>query len=238
VYSRFCVDDFIGDNTMSDYYHARARLAQVLTDVEAYLRQRGIGTETKGVNEVVRAFADAITNLVYDTMNGRITAGEMSRALRRELRDAADVAFSEGKKEGGGDTTLTVDDQKTIGDWLETQMPHVLQFAKDAAAVQQADDKDFARAEIVRRAALWTDNIMTVGNMGYAAGSDKYGTWKFGDTVDHCDTCQGLNGKRKKLSWFVDNGYIPQQRGSDKLECGGWQCQCVIVGDDGKVLMP
>jgi hypothetical protein len=35
----------------------------------------------------------------------------------------------------------------------------------------------------------------------------------------------------------LDKGYIPQQPGSETLACGGWNCDCQIVDDDGERLL-
>jgi len=55
------------------------------------------------------------------------------------------------------------------------------------------------------------------------------GKWELGATEKYCTTCASLNGKIHPLTWYLDNGYIPQEAGSGTLECGGWNCDCTIV---------
>ncbi len=49
--------------------------------------------------------------------------------------------------------------------------------------------------------------------------------WVYGDT-DHCSTCLSLNGIVARASEWDILGVKPQSAPNNKLECGGWKCQC------------
>ena len=51
-------------------------------------------------------------------------------------------------------------------------------------------------------------------------------------------TCADLNGQKHPLKWYREEGYIPQEAGSVTLDCGGWKCQCRVLGPDGEQLLP
>lgn len=226
----------------NDYYRARARYALALSNIAEHLQKYGIGRpEQKSVNEVVRSFDDTLTRFCYEAFNGSMSGADFSRSLRALLRSVADEAYSEGMREGGvkdPDEVLDDKDEQTIKGWLATQLEHVRDFADAANDVRGADDKESARRAVLDRVDLWAQSLQVLGNLGFASAKrNMMVAWRYGDT-EHCDTCNGLNGKRRRLKWFVENGYIPREPGSETLDCGGYNCQCSLVDDDGKVIMP
>ncbi len=190
------------------------------------------------IAEVTNTYRDRLTNFAYDAMNGRMDAVDMSRAMRALLRDLADDAYTEGMREGGIDKpeeVLDSGDENAIKAWIDGQLSHVSDFAKACAAVKAGEN---SRDDILTRIDYWVDNLTALGSLGVASAKQNVmGTWVFGDT-DHCPTCEMLNGKRRRLKWFVQNGYIPQERGSGVLDCKGFNCQCHIEDDNGEWLMP
>lgn len=214
-----------------------ANLADAIRVVARVVRERYGGM--KSINEVVRRYRDAFENVLYDAFNKRVSQSSLVAKLAAIIESNAGDAYREGMKQGGGDpdTDFTKDDQNIIDDWITTQINALAGFAQAAVDVRGADDKDVARAAILDRVDLWVDNLNMLGNLGAASQSDPMVTWVYGD-ADHCETCAGLNGKRHKLSWFIDKGYIPQERGSETLDCHGYHCQCKLVDAKGNQVMP
>lgn len=219
---------------------ARKAVADLIAQAAA-LHPNLIQAEAKSINEVVNQYRNTLTNFAYDAMTGRMGVTDTARAMRALIRELADEVYIEGMREGGITTpeeVLDVDDETAIKAWEGTQTPYVREFAKACAAVKSAPIPDMARAEVLNRIGYWVTALELFGKQGYAAAKkNQMGTWKYGDT-EHCDVCRRLNNKRRRLKWFVSNGYIPQQPGSETLDCHGYNCECRIVNDIGEQLMP
>jgi hypothetical protein len=52
--------------------------------------------------------------------------------------------------------------------------------------------------------------------------------WREGDTMDKCVVCVALDGIVAPVSVWRSLGVQPQAAPNDKLDCGGWRCQCVL----------
>lgn len=172
------------------------------------------------------------------------SAEQHKAKLTALLGSIAWLAYQSGMERGGitdPAKQMTAADNAYIAAWITGQAVFVPALA-DAIAEYQAmppgDEKTAERERMENRIALWVATLAVLIARGYAsAQADKMGVWRYGDT-DHCDTCLGLNGKRARLSWFVENGYIPREPGSETLSCHGYRCKCTIFDDSGKQLMP
>lgn len=192
--------------------------------------------QERTISQVVRTYRDKLTNSVYETLNGRIDAAGMSRAHRDMIWRLGPDAYLEGLREGGVPANELDDtDRKAITEWINEQWAHVNNFASDIVAARGDDGK---RRQILVRIGLWIESMLTIGNMGLmSAQKNKMGIWRLGATEKHCRTCSGLHGKRHRLSWYKSRGLIPREPGSRTLECKGYQCDCHIEDDNGKVLL-
>ena len=216
---------------MPDYDAALVALKSMTDIVSSATTQLTIG-------EVTRTYKDQLTNFVFEALNGNMDALDLSRSMRSLLRDLADDVYIEGMREGGikdPESELDKDDESAIKDWLSGQLSHVRDFSRAVISVRSGDT---TRRDILDRIELWVDNLALLGSLGTASAKRNIMvTWVYGDT-DHCATCKMLNGKRRRLKWFIDNGYIPQERGSATLDCGGWECGCHLEDDEGNWIMP
>lgn len=197
----------------------------------------------KAINEVLREYENALTRYVIDAANGNMSAGEMSRAHKALIRRLAPAAYDEGLREGGvSDPESERDDQddSTIDAWTSEQSGFTLDFAKAAADVSKlkGDAKTEARRILLERVDDWVHALRTLANKGFAsAQANMTVTWEFGD-ADHCDKCSELNGKTRRLKWFTDRAYYPQEPGSQTLDCHGFNCQCRLVDSKGRQVLP
>jgi hypothetical protein len=198
----------------------------------------------EAVNEVLHEYHDQLTNFVYETLNGHMTVIDFRRSHKALIRMMAMDAFSEGMREGGiADPQSWMDDyeRESVKAWIADQVGYVDNFADAVAAAKSADE----RKAIIARVDLWVDALRSLGTQGeMSAKGNLPGTWEYDPNKEHCQahdgrvSCAWLNGQRHRLKWFLSKGYIPQQKGSLTLGCGGWQCGCKIAGDDGRVLAP
>ena len=192
----------------------------------------------EAVNEVLREYSDQLTNFVYETLNGHMTMIDFRRSHKALIRAVAMDAFSEGMREGGiADPKSWMDDyeRESVQTWITDQVSYVDNFAGAVAAVKSTEE----RKAILARVDSWVDALRSLGLQGeMSAKGNLPGTWEWTEGKEHCETCKWLNRQRHRLKWFLSHGYIPQQKGSETLTCGGWSCGCKILGDDGRVLAP
>jgi hypothetical protein len=197
----------------------------------------------KSINEVLRDFEDTLDRWVVDAANGVMGRQELRKEFTDLLQRVGPAVYYEGMVEGGISQPLEEsdeDDEKQMEDWVDGQSDYVTGFASDAAEVHEltGDARAAARDEMLDRVNIWVQSLNTLGGLGYASAKENaMGTWVLGDT-EHCPTCNELADQRHRLKWFVQRGYIPQEPGSDTLDCKGFRCQCYIEDDDGHRLLP
>lgn len=225
---------------MNDRKIAINRMAEVLGRVEAAVITH-YGPALKSIKGYADEFLLRLSEAVTGFFNQDRSAQEVGGVLRNLLRGYARDTYLEGMREGGIDnpeSAITDEEEAEISAWVSDQFSYIPDFITALKETRKAEDQTAAQAAINARVELWASSLQTLGGMGKArAMGDAMCTWVYGDT-DHCSTCERLNGKRHRLSWFVNNGYIPQENGSDTLECGGWLCQCKLVNDKGKQVLP
>ena len=199
--------------------------------------------ELFSINEVANDYENTLSRWIVDVANGNMSGRTLRSQMRDLILEKSEEVYTEGMREGGipdDELALDDDDKATIRDWVLGQVEHISDFADAAETVHEltGDERTAARDAMLDRVGYWVDNLRSLGGLGLAsAKKNMMVEWEFGDT-QHCDTCASLNGKRKRIKWFIDNGYIPQERGSDTLDCGGWNCQCRLKNDDGGTILP
>ncbi len=224
-------------------YHSAARMASVVAAMAARIDRLAAARAVKSINEITREYRDTLIRWVVDAANGNMTAGAFTSAMTGELGTDSIAVYQEGMREGGiKDPPAEMDDNDgaAIDDWLGTQIPYVSGFASDAVAVSKltGDDKAAARTDVLGRVDTWVASLESLGRIGTAsAKANGMGTWQLGATEKHCQTCANLDGQRHRLKWFVSKNYIPRQPGSTTLDCGGYNCDCQIVDDEGNRVM-
>jgi len=195
----------------------------------------------KSVTGYVDRYEVDLTTLITDAINRDISPADMGRGMKDLIGEYAEDTYTEAYRDAGNDAPELDDkDWDNIEDWQAEQRGAVAGFvgAMKAALKLKGDEGIAATNAMLARSDLWVSALRTLAGKATARElADVMVTWKYGDT-EHCRTCLSLNGKRKRLSWFVDNGYIPQENDSETLDCGGWRCQCELVNDKKDVILP
>lgn len=198
----------------------------------------------KSVDKRVLDYEVAITELAAAVFNGNRTPAQFAAGLRSLIRQSAEQVYREGMEDGGlaaADIELDDTDTQIIDGWIADQLDYVAAFAADVGTATRANsptDYGDKQQAIFDRAGAWAASLAVLGGKGLAsAQGNMMVTWHYGDT-EHCATCQRLNGTRRRLMWFIKQGYIPQEPGSETLDCSGYNCQCVLKNDKGKQVMP
>lgn len=195
-----------------------------------------LDTIQRTIGQVTGEYDDQLTNFVYETLNGSMDATDLTRAHRTMLQQLGPQSYLEGMREGGvPPEEADAEDKKTIAAWVKEQTSYVNKFAGDVVSARGDDGK---RDAILARVALWVAAMSSLGAQGLmSARSNAMGTWKLGATEKHCRTCNGLHGKRHRLSWYKARGLIPREPGSATLECHGYRCLCGIYDEQGNQLV-
>lgn len=226
---------------MPDRADARRRLGATIGKIEAAVIEL-YPAAAKAVVGPVREYESLLQRSVAQALSRGMTAAEFRADHRGWLREFAPLAFVDGLQAGGvDDTELSEEDQDTVDTWLKEQLGYTADFAAFVTGAKKLppDERKIASDQAIQRAVWWVQSLETLRGLGRAsAQKNMMVTWRLGRTEDHCTTCASLNGKRRRWKWFTDRDYIPQENGSETLECGGWNCDCRLVDDKGKQVMP
>lgn len=216
-------------------------LASLLSHAEAVrdaLTRQLAGNEraAKTVAQTVTRFENTLTRFTFDTFHGKMDATDLRRAMKELIRALGPEAYDEGLREGGVDPEdADEDDLKRVREWVRAQVGFVDGYAQAAAEARTDEEKKAVRARI----ADWVSALQALGDQGYMSAKENMSvTWRLGKTEKHCSTCASLDGKRRRLKWWLAQGYIPQESGSDTLECGGWECLCRLEDAGGRTVVP
>lgn len=140
-------------------------------------------------------------------------------AMRRLLRQQGTQAMLDGLADGGVEVDdLNQDEERTFKRWLADQSGFVTNLGREAT-------KEGFAADVHNRATMWANkSLEPIYRQGLlSADANGMYEWVLGATEEHCKTCLRMNGQIHRLKSYDDKGITPK---SDKLECGGWRCDC------------
>lgn len=213
---------------------ARDELRQLLAQAQRYLPP-----EYKTVSGVADSYYIALTKFCTQAWRGEMDKVDFQRAHRALLKQSAEEVYIEGLKEGGyeseGEARANMEDSDwaAIDAFYKDQSQYVNAFAKDVTSATRE-----MQAGIFSRCETWAASLAALGAIARAAAQkNRMGTWRLGKTEEHCDTCAKLNGTRHRVRWYTERGYIPRQPGNEMLKCGGWNCDCKVIADNGDLLL-
>ncbi len=195
----------------------------------------------QGLGEIKAEYRETLYQAMADYLGSEQSITSFRNIYRRAVNDGMTLSFIAGFADAGGASEELPEEDRA---WLIGRIEDEIAFADGlfqelkslrADNEKSQDDKlAFAQA----RANGYTSSLDGVYAQGKMRGDqEQIGVWHFGDT-DHCDTCRWLNDQEHPLSWYISNGYIPQEAGSGTLDCGGYHCQCTIDTPDGEQLIP
>jgi hypothetical protein len=144
----------------------------------------------------------------------------MAARLRALLRQHGYFAFQDGLEDGGvKDGVLDDEDEAEFARILASQNTYVNNFAKDAAALSDA--------QAAVKPEMWWKSVELFYDAGRRS-ADRNGMyeWVLGATEEHCADCTRLNGQIHRMKDWVRKQWTPK---SDRLECGGYFCDCRLV---------
>jgi len=216
-------------------YHARARMASVITAIAHRLV-----ASMKSVNEVVREYQNVLENMVVDAANGlyKNRRSTFVKTMQQLIIDDAQSVYIEGLLEGGRKPPeLDEDDERAIREWTLSQTRNVGAFADDAMAVAllKGDERTAARNGMLERVKQWADSLAWLGRLAGLNATDKdpYLTYDGDDGQESCPECQKYKGKRKRKSAWEKLGLLARN-GNPNFTCGRWEnCHHNYYNDAG-----
>jgi hypothetical protein len=198
------------------------------------------------IDSLIRGYVDDLTRNFLDVLDGAMSVPAAVRAHQRYIDTLAEQAYDAGMTDGGADPAEKDSaDEETFNAWIVEQDSHieglwdaVKQLRKEAGDLT-TDEYNARQLAINDRIGQWGESLRNLYSLAKANAQRNLSvTWALGATEMHCETCAGLDGQRHRLKWFIDKGLIPQQNGSQTLQCGGWRCDCTLSDDSGNQIMP
>jgi len=113
---------------------------------------------------------------------------------------------------------------------IEQEYNYVLDLAQ---AVESARNENKPVDPLYSRVEIWVNRYNEVKDLAKTTcGADRRFVFRLGGAIDHCDTCQWLDGVVAFGSVWRDSGVMPQ---SPELICGGYHCQCRLEETDAPI---
>jgi hypothetical protein len=208
--------------------HLNKEAFESITDIKPAYKK---GAAAGDISSINAEYHDAITAAFIEYFEGGGVAASRNDFKRATIQAFSD-AFDSGWVDGGGE--LPIDDDAMT--WIESRINEEFGFVESVFenAKELRKDKEFdyfawatARAdgysgtlkEIYNTARLWVMRDIMV-------------TFDGDDGAESCPDCMRLKGKRHKISWFIENDYVPPY--GTGLEChAGGHCQHGLMDDKG-----
>lgn len=157
----------------------------------------------------------------------QISSRNFMSSLKGEIRLAGRAAFMDGIRDGSGnysinESELSEDEIATRNALVETQVSYASGLRDFAFS-----DPPPAFIEIISRVSLWAskslDSIYAAGKL--MGSGNKVQEWVLGRTEKHCSTCLAASKQRHRAKTWLKHEIMPH---GDKLECGGFRCDCEL----------
>lgn len=198
--------------------------ARVLKALEAEIVSRG------GKLDYVKAYSsDKYKRDIFNAAaaywkegNRSAFNSRMNVTIKFGLRDAFDM--------GAADVGISPEDYTQQDIALRDEVIQSEQWRVSELAdymFKLANDPNAALSDANSRLELWAarfDDMRTRAKV--ILGKDAKAEWVVGPTEQSCPSCQKLNGRVKRLSFWQSHGVLPQAPPNPMLECKGYRCQC------------
>jgi len=185
------------------------------------------GHDLREALKTVDYYERALNRAVLDFYRGDIEAGEFIDEMVRLIEGQFERAWNEGSRAVGVDPKDHVqEDKDELQERIDAELEHVLDYAE---AIEKAKIEGAPVSPLQARVSLWVNRYNEIVNdakLWFSRASQRF-EWIYGDTV-HCTTCEALNGIVATADAWNESGFQPQSAPNDKLECGGWKCQCTL----------
>ncbi len=161
---------------------------------------------------------------------GALSKAQALRTFRGAIERGIERAWLEGAAECGiQPDELTVEELTARDAFIFEQNDLAPNFLDAIAAQSKANGGKLQ--PLMQRNEMWVNQYDNAKQQSEAlACENEKRVWVLGRT-EHCRTCQALAGQVRRLSFWMNN-VMPRNPKNDKLECGGWRCQCSLEKTD------
>lgn len=150
-------------------------------------------------------------------------ADQMGKAWREGAK-AVEVEPSE----------FTDEDNEELNKIIASEYEYVLALGSDILALRlMGGSLEDYRNKFASRIEVWAHRYTDVVNQAKAhfGGRIKL-EWVLGETEEHCATCAAMAGTVAWSKEWDESPIKPQNPPNEKLECGGWRCDCRLEVTD------
>jgi len=177
-------------------------------------------------------YHDAITSILTGYFEGGGSISAPRNEFRRTANDALGAAFDGGWQDGGQAMPPDEDALAWLNARIEQEFGNIASLFEQAKQLRKEEEFDFF-SWATARADGYTNTLGELYNAGVMwAQKNKMLTWNLGQTEVHCDTCQSLDGKSHRASWYISRDYIPRKPGA-AMDCRGYRCDCKLTDKEG-----
>ena len=184
---------------------------------------------TKDFAVTAAHFAQVFVNVLSEGMDDEINRRRFGIVLRNELRKAGTSAFKDGlEKAGVNRENFTNENYNTVLAIAAEESQHVTSLSEKLFyGGGVSEDEMFTRAEMWGHKSLrrFLHAGIESGGRNAAFG------WRLGQTEEHCRSCIAAS---KKVALFRTWRKHNIEPGSERLFCGGYNCDCEFFRTDQK----
>jgi len=192
-------------------------------------------TAIRAVTRAVKTegyYARVLDRAVRDLYAGEMNEGEFIDEQIRLIEEQFRRAWNEGMRNVGLDPEkdLTDEWEMVLLEQIDKEQEFILDYAD---AIIEAREAAAPIDPLRGRVDLWVNRYPEMTHLAeITCGGESRLLWRLGATEEHCNTCYTLDGTVATAEEWEASGYHPQGAPNDKLECGGWRCDCSLEPTD------
>ena len=171
-------------------------------------------------------FVTDLSDLVQAGLADEVNRRRAGTVMRAQISRLGRTAYADGLKAGGVEDGLSDDDLNAVAVLIAEQSGYVADFLNGLYANGLSDDAVSAHANMWANKSLQA--FFDAGRLS-ADGNGVY-EWVLGE-AEHCASCLAMSGQKHRLKEYAAKGVMPK---SDKLQCHGFNCACLLVKSSGR----
>lgn len=185
---------------------------------------------TPVVTKSVTMYRKSVRDAVRGLWGGSLTLIDFYESMSAAIRRQFPLAWNEGAAQFGiGAEERSAEEEQRLTLEINTETTYITAFGHAILADSKANGG--ALQPLLDRADLWVNAYNRIVNLaGVMAAADQKGEWVYGDTIDHCASCSGYEGRVYRNSiwrkYLEPLDLMPKGHG---LSCKGYRCDCTIV---------
>ena len=206
----------------------RANVQRGLEAARLYIREKGVSEWVESF-KTVKYYNLVLDRAVVDFYQGDIDEGDFIGEMIRLIEGQFTRAWNEGAASVGFDPKqMDAEDLALLKERIDAEMEFVLGFTED---INNAAANGAPIGPYRERVKLWANRYNEVVNDArlHFGKKRQHLKWELGATEEHCKTCAKLDGVVATALAWEKRGLHPQGAPNEKLECGGWRCDCKLT---------